>query len=95
MNDRGATGSWEAAATRGMMPDWPETRERSAKLRLLSAFELDAHSMRHRTGTMEDSTQPEPAADPPRAVSYEDVYKRWFGLADQDQDGRVTGKDAV
>ena len=51
--------------------------------------------MRHRTGTMEDSTQPEPAADPPRAVSDEDVYKRWFGLADQDQDGRVTGKDAV
>lgn len=44
---------------------------------------------------MEDSTQPEPAADPPRAVSDEDVYKRWFGLADQDQDGRVTGKDAV
>ena len=45
--------------------------------------------------TAGDSTQPEPAADPPRAVSDEDVYKRWFGLADQDQDGRVTGKDAV
>ena len=95
VNDRGATGSLEAAATGGMMPDWSETCERSAKLRLLGAFELDAHSMRHRTGTMEDSTQPEPAADPPRAVSDEDVYKRWFGLADQDQDGRVTGKDAV
>ena len=27
VNDRGATGSLEAAATGGMMPDWPETRE--------------------------------------------------------------------
>ena len=45
--------------------------------------------------TMEESTEPEPAPDLPRPVSDEEVYKRWFGLADQDQDGRVTGKDAV
>ena len=44
---------------------------------------------------MEESTEPEPAPDSPRPVSDEEVYKRWFGLADQDQDGRVTGKDAV